>query len=104
MNIRELTKRAKEIRAAYKIQEEAGGEVWTAYDIMMGLVGDIGDLSKLVAAREGLRRMDAGQEGDLGHELADCLWSILILADEFGIDLDAEFRRTMDGIESKLDI
>jgi NTP pyrophosphatase (non-canonical NTP hydrolase) len=38
----------------------------------------------------------------LGHELADCLWSVLVLADRYGIDLVAEFARMTDGIEEHL--
>ena len=42
--------------------------------------------------------MPGGREA-LGHELADCLWSILILAEKYGIDLTAEFHRTMAELE-----
>lgn len=31
----------------------------------------------------------------LGHELADCLWSVVILAHRYEVDLAAAFRRTM---------
>lgn len=29
----------------------------------------------------------------LGHELSDCLWSILVLANRCGVDLESEFVR-----------
>ena len=31
----------------------------------------------------------------LAHELADCLWSVMSLADAYGVDLEAAFGRTM---------
>jgi hypothetical protein len=35
-------------------------------------------------------------------ELADCLYSVLVLADRYGVDLDAEFTRMTDGLDAKL--
>ena len=38
----------------------------------------------------------------LEHELADCLWSILVLADVYDVDLERAFRRTMDELEQHI--
>ena len=70
------------------------GRTWTNEEFMLGFVGDVGDLAKLVMAQEGAREVPGGIEA-LGHELADCLWSVLILADAYGVDLGTEFERTM---------
>jgi NTP pyrophosphatase (non-canonical NTP hydrolase) len=35
----------------------------------------------------------------LAHELADCLWSIIVIADEAGVDLEKAFFETMKEIE-----
>ena len=52
-------------------------------------------LMKLIQARNGIRAIpDATHK--LGHELADCLWSVLVLAQTYGIDLEAVFLSTMD--------
>ena len=77
------------------------GRVWTREEFMLGFVGDVGDLAKLVMAEEGARTMPGGRPA-LAHELADCLWSVLILADKYGIDLAAEFRRTMSELEQHI--
>jgi len=37
------------------------------------------------------------------HELSDCLWSIMILADKYGVDLEYSFLRTMDELEKRID-
>jgi transposase len=68
--------------------------VWTQEEFMLGFVGDVGDLAKLVMAEAGAREMPGGRTA-LEHELADCLWSVLILAHRYDIDLEAAFRRTM---------
>jgi NTP pyrophosphatase (non-canonical NTP hydrolase) len=57
---------------------------------MLGFVGDVGDLAKLVIAQEG-RRDIADFEKKTAHELADCLWSIIVLADSYHIDLEESF-------------
>ena len=65
---------------------------------MLGFVGDIGDLAKLVMAQEGAREMPGGREA-LEHELADCLWSVLILAHHYHVNLGAAFTRTMEELD-----
>jgi NTP pyrophosphatase (non-canonical NTP hydrolase) len=52
----------------------------------------VGDLAKLIQADAGVRTID-GYKEKLGHELSDCLWSILVLAKKCGVDLEAEFIR-----------
>lgn len=68
---------------------------------MLGFVGDVGDLAKLVMAQEGARGMPGGREA-LEHELADCLWSVLILAYRYDIDLGPVFRRTMTELDAAI--
>ena len=60
---------------------------------MQGLVGDIGDLTKLIMAKEELRSI-AGVDVKLKHEVVDCLWSILVIADEMNIDIEKNSRKS----------
>ena len=78
------------------------GRTWTREETMLGFVGDVGDLAKLVMAAEGARS-DVGGRDALEHELADCLWAVLVLAHRFDVDLPAAYLRTMDEIELSLD-
>lgn len=73
-----------------KLEIKRYGRVWTTEELALGFVGDVGDLAKLIQANAGIRQID-DCKAKLGHELADCLWSILVLADKCGIDLEAEF-------------
>ncbi len=77
------------------------GRVWTRAETMMGFVGDVGDLAKLVMAAEGARS-DVGSRDALEHELADCLWAVLVLARRYEVDLDTVFARSMDELEARL--
>ena len=98
----ELSRRAIHIRQLYaEYEEKLHGRSWTREEIMLGFVGDVGDLSKLVQANEGIRRIEDAKD-KLAHELSDCLWSIMILADLYEVDLEDAFVRTMDDIEQSI--
>jgi NTP pyrophosphatase (non-canonical NTP hydrolase) len=102
VELSELTRRALEVREAYRVHEERTyGRQWSTLDLMLGLVGDVGDLTKLVQAHEGIRVLEGGRDA-LEHELADVLWSLLVIADRCGVDLAAAFVRTMDELEGAL--
>lgn len=103
MQFEDLLKRAIEIRTKYdKLNAERRGVVWNEQDLMAGFVGDVGDLSKIIMAKHGLRAID-DVDAKLAHELADCLWSVLVLANKYDIDLAAEFLKTMDGLDKRID-
>lgn len=68
---------------------------------MQGFVGDVGDLMKLVMAKSGVRTIP-DTDRKLAHELSDCLWSVLVLARLYDVDLEKEFLRTMDEIEARV--
>lgn len=102
MELAQLSDRALQIHAAFAERaRRAGHRPWTREEVMQGFVGDVGDLMKLVMAKAGTRRIpDADRR--LAHELSDCLWSVLVLAQLYQVDLGKEFCRTMDELEGKL--
>lgn len=102
-DLADLQKRAADIRQRYAaLNVKDGHDAWGPKEYAMGYVGDIGDLLKLVMAKENLRHID-DVDTKLVHELADCLWSILVLAEHYGVDLDKEFLKTMDGLEKRIE-
>lgn len=99
---KQLLKRAVEIRQKYsELEKRRTGKEWSTLNIMEGFVGDIGDLMKLVMAKEGVREIENVDE-KLAHELADCLWCILILSEKYGIDIEQNFLKTMDELEKRI--
>jgi NTP pyrophosphatase (non-canonical NTP hydrolase) len=103
MRFEKLTERAVEIRKKYKkLEQKKYGKEWSTEQIAQGFVGDVGDLMKLVLAKSNVRDVEEVDE-KLKHELADCLWSILILANEYNIDLEEAFLKTMNNLEEKID-
>lgn len=97
-----MNDRALTIRAHYEAFERAKfGRTWTTQELALGFVGDVGDLAKLVLAHEGVREIPEPKE-KLAHELADCLWSLMVLAEKCDVDLEGAFGRTMDDLERVL--
>lgn len=91
MDFVDLQSAALQLNTLYEqLETKRYGRVWTTGELALGFVGDVGDLAKLIQAHAGVRTIDDCQ-AKLGHELSDCLWSILVLADKCGIDLEAEF-------------
>lgn len=98
MELKELIKKAKKIKEKYASLNK---KQWSVTEYTQGLVGDVGDLMKLVMVKEGFREIENYNE-KLKHELSDCLWSILVIADELGIDLEKEFMKNMGELKRKL--
>lgn len=102
MSIADLTKQALVVKEKYALKNAADShEEWSAKEFMLGFVGDVGDLAKLVMAKENLRHIDDA-DAKLSHELADGLWSLLILAEHYRVDLEAEFLKTMRELEQRI--
>lgn len=105
MELQQLQNRALEVREQYTEYECRFTKEWSNLNIMDGFVGDVGDLMKLVMAKEGLRKID-DVDAKLAHELADCLWCVFVLAKKYNVDLEKEFLATMSqlekGIQKKL--
>jgi hypothetical protein len=95
-----LTDRALEIRAHFNATAVADGRrPWTSTELAQGFAADVGALNKLIMMRAGLRNAPPDIDARLAHELADCLWSVLVLAHEHGVHLEAAFSRTMAEIQ-----
>jgi NTP pyrophosphatase (non-canonical NTP hydrolase) len=102
MELQQLAQRAADIRQQYaEFEQRRYGRAWTREEIALGFVGDVGDLAKLMIAQAGVRAIPDA-DARLAHELADCLWSILVLAQLYGVDLEQAFLQTMDQIEQHL--
>jgi NTP pyrophosphatase (non-canonical NTP hydrolase) len=97
-----LVERALSVRRRYAaLETERFGREWSGEELMLGFVKDVGDLATLVQAKEGVRAAD-DLDADLAHELADCLWSLIVVADRYGVDLERSFAETMNELEQRL--
>ena len=102
MDLVALSEKAMSLRRRFDdAAKEAGGRPWTREEVMQGFVGDVGDLTKLVMAKSGIREIGEA-DTKLAHELADCLWSVLVLANLYGVDLEKEFLIMIEAVTQKL--
>ncbi|MEO6873240.1 MAG: MazG nucleotide pyrophosphohydrolase domain-containing protein [Opitutaceae bacterium] len=102
MSLAALSARARQVHELYAaLETKRGGRPWTRAELAQGFVGDVGDLMKLLMAKDGLR--PAAQLDDrLAHEFGDCLWCLLVLAEASGVDLEKAFHHTMNDLVRRL--
>ncbi|MFE0698741.1 MazG nucleotide pyrophosphohydrolase domain-containing protein [Streptomyces sp. NPDC058872] len=102
MDFDEVKQQAIRIHDLYdELNRRERGRVWTRTEFVLGFMGDVGDLAKLIMAEEGAREHPGGRPA-LEHELADCLWSVLILAHRYNVDLESAFHRTMAELDERI--
>jgi NTP pyrophosphatase (non-canonical NTP hydrolase) len=102
MELSTAVQRALAIRVKFAdFEVRTYGREWTTGEVALGLMKDVGDLAMLVQASQGVRQVPDLHQA-LGHELSDCLWSVIVLADRLGVDLEAAFTRTMDELDHAL--
>jgi len=100
LEFRTLSDRAWDIRRLYeRLETHRYGRAWTREEVALGFMGDVGDLMKLIQAKEGVRAIPDA-DAKIAHELADCLWSVMTLARLYDVDLEAAFTSTMDELEA----
>jgi len=105
MELKNLIERATEIRNKYqKLEQKLHGKTWGTEQLMGGLVTDIGNLMRVVMAKEGYRQLkDKDIDKELAHQFSDCLWSLLVLSSKYDINLEKEFLRTMDLLDEAIE-
>ena len=102
MEFQKIIDRAMHVRGQYEAKEKQQyASAWSSEEVMLGFVGDVGDLAKLVVAENGKRKIENSKE-KLEHELSDCLWSVIVLADLHDVDLEKSFLKTMNELEHHL--
>lgn len=103
-SLSDLTRQALAVRDHYdELQKVDGHKRWNVQDRTAGFVGDVGDLTKLVMAKHQLRRGPDDIDTRLAHELSDCLWSVMVIADELGIDLEQAFTNSMKELHVRIE-
>lgn len=85
-------------RAAVRAQERPKRGL---AEYVQELVGDVGALVKLTMAKKQYRTAD-DIDRRIAHEVVNCFWSVLIIADELGLDLEPEFAIEMTKLEQRI--
>lgn len=102
MEFEKIMDRARQVRRLYEEKEkELYGSPRTSEEIATGFTADASNLEKLIGAQNGKRKI-LNSRDMLEHQLANCLWSIIVLSSTHGIDLEQSFFIEMDRLEKHL--
>jgi MazG nucleotide pyrophosphohydrolase domain len=95
---------ADKIKLSYdRLNKKSGNKSWSYLEFNQGMVGDVGDLTKLLMAKSNLRNYDkVDLDSKIEHELCDILWSVLVISKELKIDLAESFPKFANNLHTKL--
>lgn len=63
---------------------------------MAVLTEEVGELARVMARTYGDQSFKPGEKSNLGEEMADVLWVLLCLANQTGVDLNAELLKSFE--------
>ena len=63
---------------------------------MAVLTEEVGELARVIARKYGDQSFKAGEKDNLGEEMADVLWVLICLANQTGVDLTEELRKSIE--------
>ena len=63
---------------------------------MACLTEEVGELARVIARQYGDQSFKPGEQPNLGEEMADVLWVLLCLANQTGVDLTKELRKSIE--------
>jgi NTP pyrophosphatase (non-canonical NTP hydrolase) len=96
-DIKVLEQRAMEIRRKYDQMERGPNrQPWNAIKLTRGFKKDVSELMTIV-------EQDMVDRKKLSHELADCLWSILVIARKLDVDIERAFWTTMGELDQRFE-
>jgi NTP pyrophosphatase (non-canonical NTP hydrolase) len=97
----ELTlKQAQKIVDEWINQFEEG--YWPPLSMLASLMEEVGELAREINAREKIKKKkETESESDLGLEMADILFSLICLANRYGVDLERKFKEVIEKYSSR---
>lgn len=63
---------------------------------MAVLAEEVGELARVMARKYGDQSFKPGEKDNLGEEMADIFWVLCCLANQTGVDLSEEFRKSIE--------
>ena len=63
---------------------------------MAVLTEEVGELARVIARKYGDQSFKPGEKENLGEEIADVLWVLICLANQTGVDLTEELKKSIE--------
>jgi len=91
MSLKQIQEQVDKWTAQFKPQ------YWQPHEILARLMEETGELAREINHLFGPKKKKSSEdEGDLGEEIADIIFTLCCLANSKGIDLDKEFKKVID--------
>jgi len=75
---------------------------WPPLSMLASLMEEVGELAREINHREKIKKKKETElEQDIGLELADVLFSLICLANHYGVDLESKLRKVMKKYSSR---
>ena len=75
---------------------------WPPLSMLASLTEETGELAREINHRERFKKKKETEPSvDIGLELADVLFSLICLANHYGVDLESKFREVMEKYSSR---
>lgn len=75
---------------------EYGVRYFSELTNMACLTEEVGELARVMARAYGDQSFKEGESNNIGEEMADVLWVLICLANQTGIDLTEELKKSFD--------
>jgi|SRR5579862_8464235 len=96
-DIKVLEQRALEVRRRYdQLEKSRNRQPWNAIKLTRGFKKDLTELLRVV-------EQDMIDRKKMSQELADCFWSVLVIARKLDIDVERIFWTRMAELDNRLD-
>ena len=76
--------------------KEYGVRYFSELTNMAVLTEEVGELARVMARKYGDQSFKEGEKDNLGEEMADILWVLICLANQTGVDLNEELKKSME--------
>ena len=76
--------------------KEYGVRYFSELTNMAILTEEVGELARVMARKYGDQSFKEGEKDNIGEEMADVLWVLLCLANQTGVDLTKELKKSME--------
>ena len=76
--------------------KEYGVRYFSELTNMACLTEEVGKLARVMARKYGDQSFKAGEKANIGEEMADVLWVLVCLANQTGVDLTEEIRKSFE--------
>ena len=76
--------------------KEYGVRYFSELTNMACLTEEVGELARVIARTYGDQSFKKGEKPNLGEEMADVLWVLICLANQTGVDLTEELKKSFD--------